>query len=33
MISLRTPNGFSVEVPENINEDTTPRFNINLETE
>ena len=33
MISLHTPNGFSVELPENINEDTTPRFNINLETE
>ena len=33
MILLRTPNGFSVEVPENKDEDTTPRFNINLEAE
>ena len=33
MINLRTPNGFSVEVPENKDEDTTPRFDINLETE
>ena len=28
MIVLNTPNGFSVDVPENINEDTSIRFNI-----
>ncbi|MDA7594118.1 phytanoyl-CoA dioxygenase family protein [Candidatus Pelagibacter sp.] len=33
MIVLNTPNGFSVDVPENINEDTSIRFNINSETE
>tara|TARA_S200000501_G_scaffold353461_1_gene373269 strand:- start:121 stop:1125 length:1005 start_codon:yes stop_codon:yes gene_type:complete len=29
MITLQTPNGFNVDVPENINEDTSPRFDIN----
>jgi len=33
MINLLTPNGFSVEVPENKDEDTTPRFDVNLEAE
>jgi phytanoyl-CoA hydroxylase len=33
MINLHTPNGFSVEVPENKDEDTSPRFDVNLEAE
>ena len=33
MINLLTPNGFRVEVPENKDEDTTPRFDVNLEAE
>ena len=33
MINLYTPNGFIVEVPENKDEDTTPRFDVNLEAE
>ena len=33
MIHLHTPNGFNVEVPENQNEDTTPKFDVNLEAE
>jgi len=33
MINLHTPNGFSVEVPENKDEDTTPRFDVNLEAD
>ena len=33
MITLQTPNGFSVEVPENKLEDTTPRFNVNSDME
>ena len=31
MIKLKTPNGFNVEVPENEEEDTSPRFDINQE--
>ncbi len=31
MLHLKTPNGFSVDVPENQNEDSTPKFDINLE--
>jgi len=33
MIHLHTPSGFKVEVPENQNEDTTPKFDVNLEAE
>jgi phytanoyl-CoA hydroxylase len=33
MIHLNTPNGFSVEVPENKDEDITPKFDVNLERE
>ena len=33
MIHLHTPNGFGVEVPENQDEDTTPKFDVNLEAE
>jgi len=32
MLNLQTPNGFTVSVPENKNEDTTPRFEVNLNT-
>ena len=32
MLNLQTPNGFTVAVPENKNEDTTPRFDVNLNT-
>ena len=31
MIHLKTPNGFNVQVPENKEEDDTPRFDINLD--
>ena len=33
MINLRTPNNFIVEVPENQQEDSTPKFDVNLEIE
>ena len=33
MIHLHTPNGFGIEVPENQDEDTTPKFDVNLESE
>ncbi len=32
MIHLKTPNGFNVEVPENKEEDDTPRFDVNLDS-
>ena len=28
MLSLKTPNGLDVEVPENISEDNSPRFDV-----
>ena len=31
MIHLNTPNGLKASVPENRNEDDTPRFDINYE--
>ena len=33
MINLKTPNGLSVEVPENKAEDISPRFNVDTESE